>query len=137
MYVYYVYLHFQIWISLKRILLLLRWNTIYTCNKTHGAHSRKSIISFCLRNVARLLHKTLRTLSIRMMIFSDHPGWRFWTIRITQEKKLKGVFWLCCMKTIFDFLSLLYIAINFVQINCIIFFMWRFIYCYSIFLPLS
>ena len=53
--------------------------------------------------------------SIRMMIFSDHPGWRFGLWRITQEKSWKGVFWLLCsMKTIFDFLSLLYIAINFV-----------------------
>ena len=59
--------------------------------------------------------KSLVLNNIRMMIFSDHPGWRFGLWRITQEKSWKGVFWLLCsMKTIFDFLSLLYIAINFV-----------------------
>ena len=53
--------------------------------------------------------------NIRMMIFSGHPGWRFGLWRITQEKKLKRRFLaLVFYETIFDFLSLLYIAINFV-----------------------
>ena len=87
-------------------------------------HATKHLVTYLqFQNIFILVHKedtvgqkeSLVLNNIRMMIFSGHPGWRFGLWRITQEKKLKRRFLaLVFYETIFDFLSLLYIAINFV-----------------------